>query len=40
MSDLSNPILNGPYDSPARHFEIGPHGPTGTVIEGRRPSAS
>lgn len=37
---LANPILNGPYDMPTRHFEVGPQGPTGRVNEGRRPSAS
>jgi len=40
VAALANPILNGPYDIPTRHFEIGPHGPTGTLLEGRRPSAS
>ena len=28
-ADLSNPILNSPYDPPEAHFEIGPNGPTG-----------
>lgn len=37
---LSNPILNGPYDPPTRHFEMGLKGPTGNVREGRRPSES
>ena len=37
---LDNPILNGPYDPPARHFELGPDGPTGTVVDGRRLSES
>ena len=40
MADLSNPIINGPYDPPSRYFEIGPQGPTGDVQEGRRPSES
>lgn len=39
-ADLGNPILNSPYDAPERHFEIGPHGPTGVILEGRRPSES
>ncbi len=39
-ASLSNPILNSPYDVPARHWEMGPHGPTGSVLEGRRPSQS
>jgi type III restriction enzyme len=39
-TDLSNPILNGPYDAPESHFEIGPSGPTGVVLPGRRPSES
>jgi type III restriction enzyme len=37
---LDNPILNGPYDPPGRHFELGPDGPTGTVVDGRRLSES
>jgi len=37
---LSNPILNRPYDVPARYFELGPHGPTGVIRNGRRPSES
>lgn len=39
-SALANPILNGPYDIPSRHFAMGPKGPTGDVVEGRRPSES
>ncbi|MCU1484402.1 MAG: Type restriction-modification enzyme R/helicase subunit [Actinomycetia bacterium] len=39
-ADLSNPILNSPYHPPEAHFEIGQHGPTGTVLPGRRPSES
>jgi type III restriction enzyme len=39
-ASLSNPILNSPYDPPERHFEIGANGPTGRVLEGRRPSES
>jgi len=38
--DLSNPILNSPYDPPEQHFELGPNGPTGKVLLGRRPSES
>ncbi len=37
---LANPILNSPYEAPSRHFEIGPNGPTGVLVEGRRPSES
>ena len=37
---LSNPILNSPFAEPTRHFELGSHGPTGEVLEGRRPSES
>ena len=37
---LTNPIINSPYDPPERHFELGPHGPTGKILEGRRPSES
>lgn len=39
-ADLSNPILNSPYEPPAAHFELGPAGPTGVIIPGRRPSES
>mgnify|MGYP001274492393 CR=1 FL=1 len=39
-TDISNPILNGPYDPPEAHFELGPNGPTGVVLTGRRPSES
>lgn len=39
-TSLADPVLNGPYDPPDRHFEIGPAGPTGTVLPGRRPSES
>ena len=37
---LSDPVLNGPYEPPSRHFVIGAKGPTGEVREGRRPSES
>jgi len=37
---LANPILNRPYDVPTRYFEMGPHGPTGAILDGRRPSES
>jgi type III restriction enzyme len=37
---LTDPVLNGPYDAPSRHFVIGAKGPTGEVLEGRRPSES
>jgi type III restriction enzyme len=40
MHDLSNPILNSPYEPPAAHFELGDHGPTGKLLPGRRPSES
>ncbi|EXJ50367.1 hypothetical protein AS96_15110 [Microbacterium sp. MRS-1] len=33
---LSNPVLNSAYEEPGRHFEMGPSGPTGNVIEKRR----
>src|SRR6266567_2875056 len=39
-ADLSNPIINSPYDPPDAHFEIGPTGPTGRLLQGRRPSES
>jgi len=37
-SALSNPVLNGPYEEPNRHFELKEHGPTGVILEHRRPS--
>jgi len=37
---IANPILNSPYDSPGRYFEIGPQGPSGVILDGRRPSES
>ena len=39
-TDISNPILNSPYASPEAYFELGPNGPTGVVLTGRRPSES
>jgi type III restriction enzyme len=39
-ADLANPILNGPYTQPDRHYLIGPQGPTGEIRDGRRPSES
>ncbi len=39
-ADLSNPIINSPYDPPESHFEVGPAGPTGVLLAGRRPSES
>ncbi|MXW57574.1 MAG: restriction endonuclease [Acidimicrobiia bacterium] len=37
---MENPVLNSPFEEPKAHFEIGTHGPTGDVLEGRRPSES
>ena len=37
---IDNPILNGPYDPPGEHFEIGSNGPTGEIKPGRRLSES
>ena len=39
-ASLDDPVLNSPYEMPERHFEIGPTGPTGTVLDGRRASES
>src|SRR3954470_7613783 len=39
-ADLTNPILNSPFDPPERHFELGERGPTGEIKEGRRRSES
>ncbi len=27
-SDISNPIINSPYEAPQQHFELGENGPT------------
>jgi len=40
MNSLSNPILNSPYEAPERYFALGPNGPTGEILPGRRPSES
>jgi type III restriction enzyme len=37
-ADLGNPIINSPHDPPESHLEIGPAGPTGVLLPGRRPS--
>jgi type III restriction enzyme len=37
---IVNPILNSPYLPTAQHFELGPDGPTGAILDGRRPSES
>ena len=38
--NLENPILNSPYEVPARHFELSSNGPTGVILDGRRASQS
>ena len=40
MHGLSNPIINSPFEPPQRHFELGPDGPTGRLLPGRRLSES
>ncbi|GFZ85170.1 DEAD/DEAH box helicase family protein [Nesterenkonia alkaliphila] len=40
LANLANPILNSPYEPPARHFEIMGKGPTGRILPGRRSSES
>ena len=40
LEALANPILNSPYEEPSRHLEVGKQGPTGVVLNGRRPSIS
>ncbi|MDA3635410.1 MULTISPECIES: BPTD_3080 family restriction endonuclease [Rhodococcus] len=37
---IAQPILNNPYEIPSRHHELGQQGPTGTIVDGRRPSES
>lgn len=39
-AELADPILNGPFDPPERHFEVLPDGPSGRVLPGRRRSES
>ena len=39
-TSIDNPILNSPYEPPRRHYELGPEGPTGEIVDGRRPSES
>ena len=36
---IENPILNGPFGEPTRHFRFGEDGITDEVVEGRRPSS-
>jgi type III restriction enzyme len=36
---IENPILNSPFDAPARHFTFDEQGITATVAESRRKSA-
>jgi len=40
LATIANPILNSPYQEPSRHLEVGRQGPTGVVLNGRRPSVS
>lgn len=37
---IENPILNSPYEQPTSHYAVGPQGPTGEIVEGRRLSES
>jgi len=39
-TEVTNPILNGPYDPPSLHYGMGPQGRTDEVKQGRRPSES
>jgi len=36
---IAEPILNGPYAEPSRHFQFGAAGITDEIVEGRRPSS-
>ncbi len=36
---IENPILNGPYDAPKRHFRFDEEGITSETVESRRCSA-
>ena len=37
---ITNLDLEYPYEVPTRYFEIGPNGPTGVILDRRRPSES
>ena len=39
-SPLENPVICSPFEVPAQHFELGKDGPTGRILDGRRPSES
>ena len=39
-AELSDPVLNGPFDPPEQHYEVLPDGPSGRVLPGRRRSES
>jgi hypothetical protein len=36
--NVSNPLINGPYDDPRQHFKLGSNGITDGVGPGRRRS--
>jgi len=36
---IENPILNGPFAEPSRHFKFGDHGITDEIASGRRVSS-
>jgi type III restriction enzyme len=36
---IENPILNGPFDAPTRHFRFDDEGITDQIVDGRRPSS-
>jgi type III restriction enzyme len=37
--EIENPIVNGPYDEPTRHFRFDDEGITSEIVNGRRISA-
>ena len=36
---IENPILNGPFDEPTRHFRFTDEGITNEIVDGRRVSS-
>jgi len=36
---IENPVINSPFDEPARHFRFGDEGITNEIVDGRRSSS-
>ena len=37
---INGPVINGPFDPPEQYVEVGPSGPMGILVHGRRPRES